>query len=56
VNSPLWEIEQTLREKTKKLIGVKLSSENATPTPLLNVGATWASYSVESIAKAIREA
>ncbi len=49
-----WEIEQSVAET--KLIGVKLFSENATPTPLLNAGAKLASYSVDSIAKAIREA
>jgi hypothetical protein len=45
-----WEIEK------KKLVGVKLESSNAAPTPLLGVGATWAEYSVPSILKALREA
>lgn len=50
-----WEIEKS-KEEGKKLIAVKLDSSYATPDPLLNAGAKWASYTVESIAKTLREA
>jgi len=49
-----WEIERSKEEK-KKLIGVKVESSNVSPTPLLNTGAKWASYTVDSIIKALRE-
>ena len=50
-----WEIEKS-KEEQKKLVGVKIERSNESPEPLLNAGATWASYTVESILKALREA
>jgi len=50
-----WEIDKS-KEEGNKLVGVKLTSYKETPTPLLGAGAAWASYSVDSIAKALREA
>ena len=50
-----WEIEKSI-EEGKKLVAVKLDKANESPTPLLGAGAKWASYSVESIAKVLREA
>lgn len=55
LNWQWWEIEKS-KEEQKKLIGVKLDRTNDSPTPLLNAGATWASYSVDSILRALREA
>lgn len=48
-----WEIEKSIAEGNK-LLGVKLASDNDAPTPLLNAGAKWASYSVDAIATALR--
>jgi len=50
-----WEIEKS-KEERKKLIGVKIERSNESPTPLLNAGATWAGYTVDSIIAALREA
>lgn len=50
-----WEIEKS-KEERKKLIGVKIERSYESPDPLLNAGATWASYTVESILEAIRKA
>lgn len=50
-----WEIENSVLEGNK-LVGVKLASQNAAPEPLLNAGASWASYGVDSIAQALRKA
>src|SRR5713101_4449459 len=54
LNWQWWEIEKSKEEK-KKLVGVRIERTNESPEPLLNAGAIWASYSVESILKAIRE-
>jgi hypothetical protein len=50
-----WEIEKS-KEEGNKLVAVRLAPENPIPDPLLGAGAQWASYEVESIAKALREA
>lgn len=48
-----WEIEKSIEER-KRLVGVKISSSNDSPTPLLGVGAKWAhSFTVASIITAI---
>lgn len=55
LNWQWWELEKS-KEEEKRLIGVRLESWKETPTPLLNAGAAWASYSVDSILRALREA
>jgi hypothetical protein len=55
LNWQWWEIEKS-KEEGKTLISAKIERSNETPEPLLNAGATWASYTVESILKALREA
>lgn len=51
-----WEIEQSKAEG-KGLIAVKIDSQNPTPDPLLNSGATWAmSYTQDAIIAAINKA
>mgnify|MGYP005828218283 CR=1 FL=1 len=48
-----WEIDKA-KELKKKLVAVKITSGNATPSGLLNAGASWAmSFSLDSIKKAI---
>ena len=50
-----WEIEQSKTEGNR-LIAVKLESDNPTPDPLYNAGATWAmSYTQDAIINAINE-
>lgn len=50
-----WEIEQSTVER-KRLIAVKLKSDNPTPDPLYNSGAKWAmSFTQDAIIKAINE-
>ncbi len=50
-----WEIN-TAKSLGKKLIGVKTSSTNTTPSPLLNAGAKWAmSFTFDAIKKAVDE-
>lgn len=51
-----WEIEKALSEGGKRFVGVKLDAANSSPTPLLGIGAAWAPYTVEGIAKALRAA
>jgi len=51
-----WEIKKA-KEFNKKLVAVKTSSGNTTPSGLLNVGASWAmSFTFDAIKKAIDEA
>jgi len=51
-----WEIEKA-KELNKKLVAVKTSSGNTTPSELLNAGASWAmSFTFDAIKKAIDEA
>jgi hypothetical protein len=51
-----WEIGKAVELK-KKIVAVKTSSTNDSPTELLGVGAKWAmSFTFESIKKAIDEA
>ena len=48
-----WEI-QTAVDHKKKLIGVKIEKDNASPSGLLSIGATWAmSFNFDAIKKAI---
>lgn len=50
-----WEIEQSKAER-KRLIAVKLKSDNPTPDLLYNSGAKWAmSFTEDAIIKAINE-
>ena len=51
-----WEIEKGISEGDKKFVGVKLDASNPAPDPLLGIGARWAAYKVEDIARALREA
>jgi hypothetical protein len=55
LNWQWWEIDKSKQEHNK-LVAVKLAPAYATPAPLLGAGASWASYNVDSIAKALREA
>ena len=51
-----WEIEKA-KELNKKLVAVKTSSGDITPSELLNSGASWAmSFTFDAIKKAIDEA
>lgn len=51
-----WEIEKSIAEGNK-LVGVKIERLCASPTPLLNAGASFAhSYTEDSIATAIQNA
>ena len=51
-----WEIDKAKKLK-KKLVAVKISSVNTTPSGLLNAGASWAmSFTVDAIKKAIEDA
>jgi hypothetical protein len=51
-----WEIEKA-KDLKKKLVAVKISSGNTTPSGLLNAGASWAmSFTFEAIKKAIEDA
>ncbi len=51
-----WEIDKA-KELKKKLVAVKISSENTTPRGLLNAGASWAmSFTFDAIKKAIEDA
>jgi len=51
-----WEIEKAKNLK-KKLVAVKISSWNTTPSDLLNAGASWAmSFTFDAIKKAIEDA
>ena len=50
-----WEIEKS-KEGGNRLIAVKRSSNNPTPDPLYNSGATWAmSFTQDPVLKAINE-
>lgn len=50
-----WEIEKA-KELKKKLVAVKITSGNTTPTGLLNAGASWAmSFTFDAIKKAIED-
>ncbi len=51
-----WEIDKA-KELKKKLVAVKISSENTTPSGLLGAGASWAmSFTFDAIKKAIEDA
>lgn len=51
-----WEIYKA-KELKKKLVAVKISSENTTPSGLLGAGASWAmSFTFDAIKKAIEDA
>ena len=51
-----WEIEKA-KDLKKKLVAVKISSGNTTPSGLLNAGASWAmSFTFNAIKKAIEDA
>jgi hypothetical protein len=51
-----WEIDKA-KELKKKLVAVKISSGNTTPSGLLNAGASWAmSFTFDAIKKAIEDA
>ena len=51
-----WEIDKA-KELNKKLVAVKISSGNTTPSAFLNAGASWAmSFSFDAIKKAIEDA
>jgi hypothetical protein len=51
-----WEIEQSKTE-ADGLIAVKIRSDNPTPNPLFNSGATWAmSFTQDAVIKAINDA
>lgn len=51
-----WEIEKA-KDLKKKLVAVKISSWNTTPSGLLNAGASWAmSFTFNAIKKAIEDA
>jgi hypothetical protein len=51
-----WEIEKA-KDLKKKLVAVKISSGNTTPSGLLNAGASWAmSFTFDAIKKAIENA
>ena len=51
-----WEIEKA-KDLKKKLVAVKISSGNTTPSGLLNAGASWAmSFTFDAIKKAIEDA
>ena len=51
-----WEINKAV-ELNKKIIAVKINSQNETPLALYGVGAKWAmSFAFDSIKKAINEA
>lgn len=50
-----WEI-QTAKDNSKKLIGVKTTKDNTSPSGLIGAGATWAlSFNFEAIKKALDE-
>lgn len=50
-----WEIEKA-KDLKKKLVAVKISSGNTTPSGLLNAGASWAmSFTFDAIKKAIED-
>ena len=51
-----WEIEKAI-ELNKKIIAVKISSENTTPDSLYGVGASWAmSFTEEAVKNAVNAA
>lgn len=51
-----WEIEKA-KDLKKKLVAVKISPGNTTPSGLLNAGASWAmSFTFDAIKKAIEDA
>ena len=51
-----WEIDKA-KEQSKKLVAVKISYGNITPSGLLGAGATWAmSFTFDAIKKAIEDA
>lgn len=51
-----WEIEKA-KDLKKKLVAVKISSGNTTPSGLLNAGVSWAmSFTFDAIKKAIEDA
>jgi len=51
-----WEIEKAV-DLGKKIVAVKIDSENISPSEILGVGATWAmSFTEEAITKAIDDA
>jgi len=51
-----WEIDKA-KELKKKLVAVKITSTNTTPSGLLNAGASWAmSFTFDAIKKAIENA
>ena len=51
-----WEIDKT-KELKKRLVAVKISSGNTTPSGLLNAKASWAmSFTFDAIKKAIEDA
>ena len=50
-----WEIEKA-KELKRKLVAVKITSSNTTPSGLLNAGASWAmSFTFDAIKKAIQD-
>jgi len=51
-----WEIDKA-KELDKKLVAVKITSGNTTPSSLLQAGASWAmSFTFDAIKKAIEDA
>jgi len=51
-----WEIDKA-KELKKKIVAVKISSGNTTPSGLLNAGASWAmSFTFDAIKTAIENA
>lgn len=51
-----WETDKA-KELRKKLVAVKITSGNTTPSGLLNAGASWAmSFTFDAIKKAIEDA
>lgn len=50
-----WEINKS-KELGKKLVAVKLDNDNESPKAIMGVGAKWASYTQESIIKALVDA
>ena len=50
-----WEINKS-KELGKKLIAVKLDRSNKSPTAIMGSGAKWASYTQESIIRALEDA
>jgi hypothetical protein len=51
-NWQIYEIEKS-KEHKNKLVAIKINNSNSVPDELNNSGATWASFSLESIVKAL---